>query len=67
MMDRAEAERIKEEMQAEWETEIVSTILLHLRGDTDLRADVDKALQPWSEKWNEILELERSVRRGDGS
>ena len=63
MIEKTEAEAMREQLEAEHELEVVQAVFRHLADPgSELRSDIDTSLEPWREKWREILKLEEAVR-----
>jgi len=68
MIEKSEAEVMKEALEAEHELAIASAVMTHVKSqlndaESELRSDIDTALQPWRTKWREIIELEGAIRQ----
>ena len=58
-----EARRMVEECEAEYQTHMASVISRHMADPaSELSQAFQRELEPWREKWSQVLELEELFR-----
>ena len=60
---KPESQRMVEECEAEYQTHMASVIARHMADPaSELSKDFQRELEPWREKWDQVLELEELFR-----